>query len=63
MKRGLKKPLLVLWCIAMLILVAVCLFLIITDMTLSIPSTAILTILLLGSAMTYTIMLCELLEL
>ena len=63
MKRGLKKLLLVLWCIAMLILVAVCLFLIITNITLSIPSTAILTILLLGSAMTYTIMLCELLEL
>ena len=63
MKRGLKKLLLVLWCIAMLILVAVYLFLIITDITLSIPLTAILTILLLGSAMTYTIMLCELLEL
>ena len=63
MKRGLKKLLLVLWCIAMLILAAVCLFLIITDITLSIPVTGILTILLLGSAMTYTIMLCELLEL
>ena len=63
MKRGLKKLLLVLWCIAMLILAAVCLFLIITDITLSIPLTAILTILLLGSAMMYTIMLCELLEL
>ena len=63
MKRGLKKLLLVLWCIAMLILAVVCLFLIITNMTLSIPLTAILTILLLGSAMMYTIMLCELLEL
>lgn len=63
MKRGLKKLLLVLWYIATLILVTVCLFLIITDITLSIPITAILTILLLGSAMTYTIMLCELLEL
>ena len=63
MKRGLKKLLLVLWCITMLILAGVCLFLIITDVILSIPLTAILTILLLGSAMTYTIMLCELLEL
>lgn len=63
MKRGLKKLLLVLWCIAMLILAGICLFLIITDITLPIPLTAILTILLLGSAMTYTIMLCELLEL
>lgn len=63
MKRGLKKLLLVLWCIAMLILVGVCLLLIITDITLSIELTTILTILLLGSAVTYTIMLCELLEL
>lgn len=63
MKRGLKKLLLVLWCVAMLILVGVCLILIITDITLSIELTTILTILLLGSAVTYTIMLCELLEL
>ena len=63
MKRGLKKLLLVLWCIAMLILAGVCLFLIITNITLSIPLTAILTILLLGSTVIYTIMLCELLEL
>lgn len=63
MKRGLKKLLLMLWCITMLILAAVCLFLIITNITLSIPLTTILTILLLGSAVMYTIMLCELLEL
>nr|DAT75628.1 MAG TPA: hypothetical protein [Crassvirales sp.] len=63
MKRGLKKLLLVLWCAVMLILAGVCLFLIITNITLSIELTAILTILLLGSTVTYTIMLCELLEL
>ena len=63
MKRGLKKLLLVLWCAVMLILVGICLFLIITDITLSIELTVILTILLLGSTVTYTIMLCELLEL
>lgn len=63
MKRGLKKLLLVLWCAVMLILAGICLFLIITDITLSIELTVILTILLLGSTMTYTIMLCELLEL
>ena len=63
MKRRLKKLLLVLWCTAMLILAGICLLLIITDITLSIELTAILTILLLGSTVTYTIMLCELLEL
>ena len=63
MKRRLKKLLLVLWCAAMLILAGICLFLIITDITLSIALTAILTILLLGSTVTYTIMICELLEL
>lgn len=63
MKRGLKKLLLVLWCAVMLILAGACLFLIITDITLSIELTVILTILLLGSTVTYTIMLCELLEL
>lgn len=63
MKRRLKKLLLVLWCAAMLILAGICLLLIITDITLSIELTAILTILLLGSTVTYTIMLCELLEL
>lgn len=63
MKRGLKKLLLVLWCAAMLILAGICLLLIITDITLSIELTVILTILLLGSTVTYTIMLCELLEL
>ena len=63
MKRRLKKLLLVLWCTVMLILAGICLFLIITDITLSIALTAILTILLLGSAVTYTIMICELLEL
>lgn len=63
MKRRLKKLLLVLWCTVMLILAGICLFLIITDITLSIALTAILTILLLGSTVTYTIMICELLEL
>ena len=63
MKRGLKKLLLVLWCAAMLILAGICLLLIITDITLSIELTVILTILLLGSTVTYTIMLCKLLEL
>lgn len=63
MKRGLKKLLLVLWCAVMLILAGICLFLIITDITLSIELTVILIILLLGSTVTYTIMLCELLEL